>query len=124
MEKKITELFLGAVSALATLNATPVAAAPAPSDVLATLNSPTVALEPAPSNVVATLNLAPAAPAPAPWDVLRANSFAELLEPIPNAVALLKAIDESGPASRETDEHMAASQPHRGRRSRRHGYYG
>ena len=47
------------------------------------------------------LNAAEAAPipSPAPTDVLRANSFADLLEPIPNAVALLQAVDESGPAS-------------------------
>ena len=38
------------------------------------------------------------APAPAPTDVLRANSFADLLEPIPNAAALLQAVDESAPA--------------------------
>jgi hypothetical protein len=38
------------------------------------------------------------APSPAPSDVLRANSFADLLEPIPNAAALLQAVDESAPA--------------------------
>ena len=43
-------------------------------------------------------NAAEAAPAPAPSDVLRANSFADLLEPIPNAAALLQAVDESAPA--------------------------
>ncbi|MGZ5841442.1 MAG: hypothetical protein ACXWJ8_05840 [Xanthobacteraceae bacterium] len=37
-------------------------------------------------------------PSPAPTDVLRANSFADLLEPIPNAAALLQAVDESKPA--------------------------
>jgi hypothetical protein len=37
-------------------------------------------------------------PSPAPADVLRANSFADLLEPIPNAAALLQAVDESAPA--------------------------
>ena len=50
---------------------------------------------------VATLgafNAAEAAPSPAPADVLRANSFADLLEPIPNAAALLQAVDESAPA--------------------------
>jgi hypothetical protein len=50
---------------------------------------------------VATLgafNAADAAPSPAPADVLRANSFADLLEPIPNAAALLQAVDESAPA--------------------------
>lgn len=38
-----------------------------------------------------------AAPAPAPTDVLQANSYADLLEPIPNAGALLQAIDEAAP---------------------------
>jgi hypothetical protein len=52
---------------------------------------------------VATLGTVGAAqaspvPTPAPGDVLRANSFAELLEPIPNAAALLQAVDESAPA--------------------------
>ena len=49
---------------------------------------------------VATLgamNTAQAAPlpSPAPTDVLRANSFADLLEPIANAAAVLQAVDES-----------------------------
>ena len=44
-----------------------------------------------------TAQAAPA-PSPAPSDVLRANSFADLLEPIPNAAALLQAVDESAPA--------------------------
>ena len=57
---------------------------------------------------VATLgaiNAAQAAPtpSPAPSDVLRANSFADLLEPIPNAAELLLAVDESapGPSAKE-----------------------
>src|SRR5512144_804102 len=41
------------------------------------------------------LNAAQAAPAPDPTEVLRANSFAELLEPIPNAAELLRAVDEA-----------------------------
>jgi hypothetical protein len=44
-----------------------------------------------------TFGASQAAPAPAPTDVLRANSFADLLAPIPNAAALLQAIDESAP---------------------------
>jgi hypothetical protein len=54
------------------------------------------------AGAVATLGafgVAQAAPAPAASDVLTANSFAELLEPIPNAVALLKSADESGSSS-------------------------
>jgi hypothetical protein len=42
-------------------------------------------------------------PAPAPTDILRANSFADLLEPIPNAVALLQAVDESAPVPSAED---------------------
>ena len=37
-------------------------------------------------------------PSPAPTDVLRANSFADLLEPIPNAAALLSVRVASLPA--------------------------
>ena len=46
-----------------------------------------------------TLNATQAAPAPAPIpaDPLQANSFADLLEPIPNAKAVLQAIDEQVP---------------------------
>jgi hypothetical protein len=43
------------------------------------------------------------APGPAPSDVLRANSFADLLEPIPNAAALLQAVDESAPVPSADD---------------------
>lgn len=43
---------------------------------------------------VATLGVAQAAPTPDHSDSLKANSFAELLEPIPNAAALLNAMDE------------------------------
>jgi hypothetical protein len=48
-------------------------------------------------------------PTPAPSDVLRANSFAELLEPIPNAATLLKAVDESRP-SPSADENVQLAQ--------------
>jgi hypothetical protein len=47
--------------------------------------------------MLGTFTTGEAAPAPAPTDVLRANSYADLLEPIPNAVARLQAIDESAP---------------------------
>jgi hypothetical protein len=46
-------------------------------------------------------------PAPAPSDVLRANSFAELLDPIPNAAALLKAVDESPAPSADENVKLA-----------------
>ena len=59
-------------------------------------------------------NAAQAAPAPTPAsnDVLRANSFAELLEPIPNAAALLLAVDESAPASSASENIQLAQYYH------------
>ena len=60
-----------------------------------------------------TLGIAQAAPAPAPDpnEVLKVNSFAELLEPIPNATALLKAVDEQ-PSTRSTGN-IQLAQHHR-----------
>jgi hypothetical protein len=49
------------------------------------------------------------APSPAPSEVMRANSFADLLEPIPNAASLLQAIDESEPAQ-PTDSNVQLAQ--------------
>jgi hypothetical protein len=53
----------------------------------------------------------PAEAAPAPTDILRVNSFADLLEPIPNAVALLQAVDENAPAA-SRDENLQLAQYH------------
>ena len=82
---------------------------------------------------VATLgafNAAEAAPtpAPAPSDVLRANSFAELLQPIPNAASLLQAIDESAPVP-SADGNVQLAQfyhhhHHHHHHSQYRGYYG
>jgi hypothetical protein len=78
---------------------------------------------------VATLgafNAAQAAPAPtpAPTDVLRANSFAELLEPIPNAASLLQAIDESAPAqSAEENVQPAQYYHHHHHHHHHHSFY-
>jgi hypothetical protein len=41
-----------------------------------------------------TVTSTEAAPLPPPSEVLHANSYADLLEPIPNAGAVLKAMDE------------------------------
>ena len=41
------------------------------------------------------LGAAQASPTPDPSDVLKASSFADLLEPIPNATVLLKVVEES-----------------------------
>jgi guanyl-specific ribonuclease Sa len=59
-------------------------------------------------------------PSPAPTDVLRANSFADLLEPIPNAAALLQAVDESRPAP-SADENVQLAQYYH--HHHHHGYY-
>jgi hypothetical protein len=42
---------------------------------------------------------------PAPAEILNANSFADLLQPIPNAAELLQIVDESGPIS-SADENI------------------
>jgi G3E family GTPase len=54
---------------------------------------------------VGTLNSAQASPTPAsnPSEALRANSYAELLEPIPNAAKILQALDEQAP-TKSADE--------------------
>ena len=67
-------------------------------------------------------NAAQAAPiSPAPTDVLRANSFADLLEPIPNAAVLLQAVDESGPVT-SADENIQLAQYHHHHHHHHHGY--
>ncbi len=73
---------------------------------------------------VATLGsftAAEAGPAPAPADVLRASSYADLLEPIPNAVALLQAVDESTPA--QTTENVQMAQYHHHHHHHHHSFY-
>jgi hypothetical protein len=47
---------------------------------------------------LASLNAAQAATTPDPTEVLKAQSYADLLEPIPKAMATLKAVDESADA--------------------------
>jgi hypothetical protein len=71
------------------------------------------------------LNAAEAAPmpSPAPTDVLRANSFADLLDPIPNAVALLQAVDESGSASSANENIQLAQNRHHHHHGRRHRHH-
>jgi hypothetical protein len=62
-------------------------------------------------------------PGPAPTEVLRANSFADLLEPIPNAAALLQAVDESGPASSAEDNMQLVQDHHHHHHHRRHRHH-
>jgi hypothetical protein len=60
-------------------------------------------------------------PSPAPADVLRANSFADLLEPIPNAAALLQAVDESAPAPSANENVQLAQFYHHHHHHHHHG---
>jgi hypothetical protein len=60
---------------------------------------------------VSTMGTAQAAPTPNPTETLRANSFAELLEPIPNAAALLQAVDEQ-PQAETSDGNVQLAQYH------------
>ena len=60
---------------------------------------------------VSTMGTAQAAPTPNPTETLRANSFAELLEPIPNAAALLQAVDEQ-PQAETRDGNVQLAQYH------------
>jgi len=41
-------------------------------------------------------------PAPSPSDALRADSYADLLKPIPNAEGILQALDDQAPAAEHT----------------------
>lgn len=47
-------------------------------------------------SALASLNPAQAATSPDPSEVLKASSFADLLQPIPNAMEKLQAVDETG----------------------------
>jgi hypothetical protein len=71
---------------------------------------------------VATLGVAQAAPTPDPSDALKANSFAELLEPIPNATALLNAMDEK-PATENNVQLAYHHHHHHHRYFRRHHHH-
>jgi hypothetical protein len=67
------------------------------------------------------LNAAQAAPALDPTEILRANSFAELLEPIPNAAELLRAVDAQPPA--EAVVHEAQYYPYYRHHHHHHAFY-
>ena len=59
-----------------------------------------------------TLGTAQASTTPSPSDALKANSYADLLKPIPNAANILQALDEQAPAkSAEADVKVAQYYP-------------
>jgi hypothetical protein len=70
-----------------------------------------------------TFGTAEAAPPPAPADVLQANSYADLLEPIPNAGALLQAIDESAPQASENVQLAQFYYHHHHHHHHHHSFY-
>ena len=76
------------------------------------------------------LNAAQASPLPAPSfsDALKANSYADLLEPIPNAERIMQALDDQVPAKSEGNVKMAGHHHHHhhhhhGRRHRHHHHH-
>ena len=71
-----------------------------------------------------TISGAQAAPAPAsdPSDALKVNSYAELLEPIPNAVKVLEAIDEQQPVKPWEDNIKVAQFYHHHHHHHHHGF--
>lgn len=71
---------------------------------------------------VSTLGSAQAAPTPNPTNTLQANSFAELLEPIPNAAALLQAVDEQPAPSAEGHIQLAQFYRHHHHHHHHHAY--
>jgi hypothetical protein len=72
---------------------------------------------------LSTMGTAQATPAPAPADALQVNSYADLLEPIPNAVALLQAVDEQAPAkSADANVQVAQYHHHHHHHHHHHGY--
>lgn len=60
---------------------------------------------------------------PAPSDILQANSYADLLEPIPNAGALLQAIDEAPPAKAADNVQLAQFYHHHHHHHHHHSFY-
>ena len=72
-----------------------------------------------------SLSSVQATPAPAPADVLQANSYADLLEPIPNAGKVLQALDEQAPPkSAESDMKVAQFYHHHHHHHHHHrGYF-
>lgn len=60
---------------------------------------------------------------PSAPDILKANSFADLLEPIPNALALLQVVDESGPIPSADQNVQLAQFYHHHHHHHHHSHY-
>jgi hypothetical protein len=61
---------------------------------------------------LSTMTAAQAAPTSVTPDPLQANSYSDLLEPIPNAAAVLKVVDERGPAADDANIQLAQYHHH------------
>jgi hypothetical protein len=72
---------------------------------------------------IGALNSAQAAPTLNPTDILRANSFAELLEPIPDASARLKAVEEAQAQDTDANVQLAQYYYHHHHHHHHHGFY-
>jgi hypothetical protein len=69
-----------------------------------------------------TLNGAQAAPAPNPPDTLKVNSYADLLEPIPNALKVLQEIEAQAPV-KPWEDNVKVAQYYHHHHHHHHGYY-
>jgi hypothetical protein len=69
------------------------------------------------------VNTAQATPPPAPTDPLKADSYADLLEPIPNALKVLQALDEQSPVKPTGAAVKVAQYYHHHHHHHHHGYW-
>ncbi len=72
---------------------------------------------------LSTVGATQATPAPGPSDALQANSYADLLEPIPNAAKVLQALDEQAPAKSAEGNVQVAQFYHHHHHHHHHGYW-
>jgi hypothetical protein len=71
---------------------------------------------------LSTLGAAQATPATGTPDALTANSYADLLEPIPNAAKTLQALDEQTPA-KSAEGNVQVAQMHRHHHHHHHSHW-
>ena len=72
--------------------------------------------------VAALGTLATAQASPAPADVLKASSYADLLEPIPNAARMLQAMEQEA-AAQPADKNVQVAQFYYHHHHHHHGYW-
>jgi hypothetical protein len=72
---------------------------------------------------VGALSAAQASTTPNASDALKVNSYADLLEPIPNAASILQALDEQTPAT-SADAKVQLAQFYHHHHHHHHGFFG